>query len=124
MGQVWRLLWRYDSGAVIVAENDGEVISADATRIVVRNNVKKSRNKETKGSDYLDSAVSIYTLAKHQRSNQNTCVNQKPLVVSGQKIKEGEVIADGPSTEQGSLLWGAMFLSRLCLGMGTTSRMR
>ena len=95
-----------DSGAVIVAENDGEVISADATRIVVRNDVKKSRNKETKGSDYLDSAVSIYTLAKHQRSNQNTCVNQKPLVVSGQKIKEGEVIADGPSTEQGELALG------------------
>ena len=95
-----------DSGAVVVAENDGEVISADATRIVVRNNVKKSRNKETKGSGYLDSAVSIYTLAKHQRSNQNTCVNQKPLVVSGQKIKEGEVIADGPSTERGELALG------------------
>ena len=95
-----------DSGAVVVAENDGEVISADATRIVVRNDVKKSRNKETKGSGYLDSAVSIYTLAKHQRSNQNTCVNQKPLVVSGQKIKEGEVIADGPSTERGELALG------------------
>ena len=53
-----------------------------------------------------DSAVSIYTLAKHQRSNQNTCVNQKPLVVSGQKIKEGEVIADGPSTERGELALG------------------
>jgi len=50
--------------------------------------------------------VSIYTLAKHQRSNQNTCVNQKPLVVSGQKIKEGEVIADGPSTERGELALG------------------
>jgi DNA-directed RNA polymerase subunit beta len=95
-----------DSGAVVVAENDGEVISADATRIVVRNDVKKSRNKETNGSDYLDSAVSIYTLAKHQRSNQNTCVNQKPLVVSGQTIKAGEVIADGPSTEQGELALG------------------
>jgi len=95
-----------DSGAVVVAENAGEVISADATRIVVRNDVKKSRNKETEGSGYLDSAVSIYTLAKHQRSNQNTCVNQKPLVVSGQKIKEGEVIADGPSTERGELALG------------------
>jgi len=95
-----------DSGAVVVAGNAGEVISADATRIVVRNNVKKSRNKETEGSGYLDSAVSIYTLAKHQRSNQNTCVNQKPLVVSGQKIKEGEVIADGPSTERGELALG------------------
>ena len=95
-----------DSGAVIVAENDGEVISTDATRIVVRNDVKESRNKGTKGGDYLDSAVSIYTLTKHQRSNQNTCVNQKPLVVTGQKIKEGEVIADGPSTEKGELALG------------------
>ena len=62
--------------------------------------------KRTNDIDYLDSAVSIYTLIKHQRSNQNTCVNQKPLVVSGQKIKEGEVIADGPSTEQGELALG------------------
>ena len=95
-----------DSGAVVVAENDGEVISADATRIVVRNDIKKSRDKKTNDIDYLDSAVSIYTLIKHQRSNQNTCVNQKPLVVSGQKIKKGEVIADGPSTELGELALG------------------
>jgi len=95
-----------DSGAVVVAENDGEIISADATRIVVRNDIKKSHNKKTNGGDCLDSAVSIYTLAKYQRSNQNTCVNQKPLVVSGQKIKEGEVIADGPSTELGELALG------------------
>ncbi len=95
-----------DSGAVIVAENAGEVISADSTRIVVRNNVKKTSNEKIEGGDYLDSAVSIYTLAKFQRSNQNTCVNQKPLVSSGQKIKKGEVIADGPSTELGELALG------------------
>ena len=96
----------YDSGAVIIAEDDGEVISADATRIVVRNDGKKSRNKKMKDRNYLDSTVGIYVLAKYQRSNQNTCVNQKPLVVSGQKIKKGEVIADGPATEQGELALG------------------
>ena len=96
----------YDSGAVIIAEDDGEVISVDATRIVVRNDGKKSRNKKMKDRNYLDSTVGIYLLAKYQRSNQNTCVNQKPLVVSGQKIKKGEVIADGPATEQGELALG------------------
>ena len=96
----------YDSGAVIIAEDDGEVISVDATRIVVRNDGKKSRNKKMKDRNYLDSTVGIYVLAKYQRSNQNTCVNQKPLVVSGQKIKKGEVIADGPATEQGELALG------------------
>jgi DNA-directed RNA polymerase subunit beta len=96
----------YDSGAVIIAEEDGEIISADATRIVVRNDGKKSSGKEAKGGGYLDSTVSIYALAKYQRSNQNTCVNQRPLVVSGQKIKKGEVIADGPATEQGELALG------------------
>jgi DNA-directed RNA polymerase subunit beta len=96
----------YDSGAVIIAEDDGEVISADATRIVVRNDGKKSRNKKMKDKNYLDSTVGIYALAKYQRSNQNTCVNQKPLVVSGQKIQKGEVIADGPATEQGELALG------------------
>ena len=92
--------------SVIIAEDEGEVISGDATRIVVRNDGKKSRNKKMKDRNYLDSTVGIYVLAKYQRSNQNTCVNQKPLVVSGQKIKKGEVIADGPATEQGELALG------------------
>ena len=100
----------YDSGAVIIAEDDGEVISADSARIVVRNGGKKTSSKKMKGSNYLDSTVSIYTLAKFQRSNQNTCVNQRPLVVSGQKIKKGEVIADGPATEQGELALGRNIL--------------
>ena len=71
---------------------------------------KKTSSKKMKGSNYLDSTVSIYTLAKFQRSNQNTCVNQRPLVVSGQKIKKGEVIADGPATEQGELALGRNIL--------------
>lgn len=95
----------HDSGAVVIAENDGEVISADGTRIVIRNNSKLG-SKKRKRRAYLDSNVDIYALAKYQRSNQNTCVNQKPLVTSGQKVKKGEVIADGPSTEQGELALG------------------
>ena len=94
-----------DSGAVIVAENDGEVISVDSARIVVRNNIGRE-DKKIKGKNYLDSTVDIYTLAKYQRSNQNTCVNQRPLVASGEKITKGRVIADGPATEQGELALG------------------
>jgi len=90
-----------DSGAVMVAENDGEVISADASRIVVRT---AKRQKKKKG--LLESNVDIYTLAKYQRSNQNTCINQRPLVRTGEKVKKGQVIADGPSTELGELALG------------------
>jgi DNA-directed RNA polymerase subunit beta len=94
-----------DSGAVVIAENDGEVISADATRIVVRNEAYDYRGK-TKRKRSLESSVDIYTLTKYQRSNQNTCVNQRPLVTSGESVKKGQVIADGPSTELGELALG------------------
>ena len=89
-----------DSGAVIVAEGDGEVISADAARIVVRSSERKRSNR------VMDSKVDIYALSKYQRSNQNTCINQRPLVKTGDKIKKGQVIADGPSTENGELALG------------------
>ncbi len=89
-----------DSGAVIVAESEGEVISADASRIVIRSEVKGKRGRIT------EPKVNIYTLSKYQRSNQNTCVNQKPLVQRGDKIKKGDVIADGPSTDMGELALG------------------
>ncbi|QPJ66739.1 MAG: DNA-directed RNA polymerase subunit beta [Candidatus Nitrohelix vancouverensis] len=95
-----------DSGAVIVAEHDGEVISADATRIVVRTVGKGKGKAKTSRSRLLDSNVDIYTLSKFQRSNQNTCINQKPLVQTGDKVKAGQVIADGPSTELGELALG------------------
>ncbi len=95
-----------DSGAVVVAENKGEVISADSSRIVIRAE-KKSRNKK---DQYLGSKVDIYTLYKYQRSNQNTCINQKPLVVTGQKVEKGQVIADGPSTDCGELALGRNML--------------
>ena len=94
-----------DSGAVVIAESDGEVISADASRIVVRTAGKgRSINR------VMDSKVDIYALSKYQRSNQNTCINQRPLVATGDKIKQGQVIADGPSTENGELALGRNIL--------------
>jgi DNA-directed RNA polymerase subunit beta len=94
-----------DSGAVVIAESDGEVISADASRIVVRTSGKgRSMNR------VMDSKVDIYALSKYQRSNQNTCINQRPLVATGDKIKKGQVIADGPSTENGELALGRNIL--------------
>ncbi|MBI5467532.1 MAG: DNA-directed RNA polymerase subunit beta [Deltaproteobacteria bacterium] len=80
-----------DSGVTILARHPGVVESVDATRIVVRN--------DTGGVD-------IYNLTKFRRSNQNTCLNQKPIVFRGDSLTEGQVIADGPSTEEGELALG------------------
>ena len=88
-----------DSGVTTVAKNDGVVESVDASRIVVRTEGKKT------GSE-----VDIYNLVKYRRSNQNTCVNQRPIVRVGDKVKKGEVIADGPSTEFGELALGQNIL--------------
>ncbi len=85
-----------DSGAVVVARNAGEVISVDAGRIVIRTDAK-SRDQ---------SQVDIYNLTKYDRSNQNTCINQIPIVSLGQKIKKDTVIADGQSTDRGELSLG------------------
>ena len=106
VGTGMEVMVAHDSGAVIIAENNGEVISADATRIVVRTQNKKKGSVKNKLSRLADSNVDIYTLSKYQRSNQNTCVNQKPLVVTGMKVKEGDVLADGPSTDRGELALG------------------
>ena len=95
----------HDSGAMVIAENDGEVISADAVRIVVRTEKKAAGKVKTRRSQ-LDSNVDIYTLSKYQRSNQNTCVNQRPLVSSGDRVRRGDVLADGPSTDHGELALG------------------
>ncbi|MBT6554852.1 MAG: DNA-directed RNA polymerase subunit beta, partial [Candidatus Marinimicrobia bacterium] len=99
----------HDSGAVVVAENDGVVISADATRIVVRTEKRPVRKVKTRRSQ-LDSNVDIYTLNKYQRSNQNTCINQRPRVTSGTQVKQGDVLADGPSTDHGELALGRNIL--------------
>jgi DNA-directed RNA polymerase subunit beta len=83
-----------DSGVTIVAKRDGIVDKIDGKRIVI---------KATDETDFTKSGVDIYNLQKFKRSNQNTCINQKPLVKVGDKIRSGDIIADGPSTKLGEL---------------------
>jgi len=87
-----------DSGVTVVGKRDGVVESVDAERIVVR------ADKQTK--DLRDAGVDIYNLIKYQRSNQNTCINQRPIVVKGERVRSGDVLADGPSTDMGELALG------------------
>jgi len=87
-----------DSGVTVIAKRDGVVEDVDASRIVIR------CEHPSKGDN--DSGVGIYNLIKYQRSNQNTCINQKPIVKRGQRVKRGEVIADGPATDGGELALG------------------
>ena len=87
-----------DSGVTIIAKRDGVVQNVDSSRIVVRVKDEKTEIEE--------SNIDIYNLIKYQRSNQNTCINQRPLVKIGDFIREGEVIADGPATEMGELALG------------------
>jgi DNA-directed RNA polymerase subunit beta len=86
-----------DSGAAIAARRGGVVDQVDATRIVIR---------ATENLDPGKSGVDIYRLQKFQRSNQNTCINQRPLVRMGDRIEKGDIIADGPSTDLGDLALG------------------
>src|SRR3546814_682147 len=86
-----------DSGAAIAAKRAGVVDQVDATRIVIR---------ATEEIEPGRSGVDIYTLMKFQRSNQDTCINQRPLVKVGDVVQKGDVIADGPSTELGELALG------------------
>ncbi len=90
-----------DSGVTIVSRRDGVVESVDSTRIVV---------KADKIVGAGDPGVDIYNLIKYQRSNQNTCINQRPIVLPGDRVKSGDVIADGPSTEMGELALGRNIL--------------
>ena len=85
-----------DSGATIVARRDGVVDQLDGTRIVVR---ATGETDPTRGRRHLPAA-------KFQRSNQSTCINQRPLVRVGDKVEAGDIIADGPSTELGELALG------------------
>jgi DNA-directed RNA polymerase subunit beta len=91
-----------DSGVTVVARRGGSVDSVDASRIVVRVN----DDETTAGEPGVD----IYSLTKYTRSNQNTCINQRPLVKSGDAIKRGDVLADGPSTDLGELALGQNLL--------------
>ncbi|UZE95839.1 DNA-directed RNA polymerase subunit beta [Alkalimarinus alittae] len=87
-----------DSGVCVVAKRGGIIESVDASRIVVRAN-----NDEV---DAGDAGVDIYSLTKYTRSNQNTCINQKPLVKGGDQVARGDVMADGPSVDMGELALG------------------
>jgi len=89
-----------DSGVTVVARRGGIVESVDAARIVVRVHDKEA--SETPD----ESGVDIYNLTKYTRSNQNTCINQRPLVASSDTIDRGDVLADGPSTDMGELALG------------------
>jgi len=91
-----------DSGVTVVARRGGAVDSVDASRIVVRVN----DNETTAGEPGVD----IYNLTKYTRSNQNTCINQRPLVNAGDTIARGDVLADGPSTHLGELALGQNML--------------
>ncbi|HQR39847.1 MAG TPA: DNA-directed RNA polymerase subunit beta, partial [Blastocatellia bacterium] len=89
-----------DSGAVVVAKRDGVVDTVDSERIIIR--------ADNRGSATLsrEVATDIYKLTKFKRSNQNTCINQKPIVRVSQRVRKGDVIADGPCTDQGELALG------------------
>jgi DNA-directed RNA polymerase subunit beta len=90
-----------DSGTSVVAQNDGVVEEVDASRIVIR--------RLAKGGE-LGANVDIYNLTKYQRTNQNTCFNQKPIVQKDDRVSKGDIIADGPSTELGELALGQNIL--------------
>ncbi len=89
-----------DSGAVVVARRDGVVDTVDSERIIIRvdHNVDGTLSREV--------TADIYPLIKFKRSNQNTCINQKPIVHKGERVTKGQVIADGPCTEGGELALG------------------
>ena len=91
-----------DSGVTVVARRGGIVDSVDASRIVVRVN-----DDETSA---VEAGVDIYNLTKYTRSNQNTCINQRPLAKAGDLISGGDVLADGPSTDMGELALGQNLL--------------
>ncbi|KZN12490.1 DNA-directed RNA polymerase subunit beta [Marinomonas sp. TW1] len=87
-----------DSGVCIVARRGGEIESVDASRIVVRVNSEETIAGEA--------GVDIYSLTKYVRSNQNTCINQRTLVMKGEKVASGDIMADGPSVDMGDLALG------------------
>jgi len=87
-----------DSGACLLAGGDGVVEEADANRIVIR--------YDQPGIDGFDTGIGVYHLSKYKKSNQNTCFNQKALVLPGKRVSKGTVLADGPSTEAGELALG------------------
>jgi len=98
-----------DSGAAIAARRTGFIDQVDATRIVVR---------ATEETDAGKPGVDIYRMMKFQRSNQSTCINQKPLVRVGDYVRKGDIIADGPRPTSAIWRLAATSSSPSCLGMG------
>jgi DNA-directed RNA polymerase subunit beta len=90
-----------DSGAVVICKRSGFVDSVDSTRIIIRVEGESENGKRAR-----DAGVDIYTLTKFKRSNQNTCINQVPLVNRGEQVIRGQVLADGPCTDKGELALG------------------
>ena len=110
-----------DSGVVVLAKNGGEIVYVTADTIMIRraadpespNRIINGRTGEAFPGEPKESyprGCDIYTLQKFKRSNQGTCMNQKPIVRKGQQVQDGEVIADGPSTDQGELALGRNIL--------------
>lgn len=94
-----------DSKAVILAENNGKIASVDSRRIIVtKNGELPEGRKKIKHSP--EAGIFVYELRKFMRSNSSTCINQRPIVKKGQSVKIGDVLADGPSTENGELALG------------------
>ncbi len=89
-----------DSGAVVIAKRDGVVDYVDSERIIVK------ADHQVDGTISREVTADIYSLVKFKRSNQNTCINQRPIVVVGERVKKGVVIADGPCTDRGELALG------------------
>jgi len=90
-----------DSGAVVLCQRAGIVDTVDSERVIVRVEGEDIETGESK-----EFGADIYQLTKFRRSNQNTCVNQKPIITAGQRVKKGDALADGPSTDQGELALG------------------
>jgi len=88
----------HDSGVCLLAGGDGVVEEVDANRVVVR--------YEKPGTDGFDTGIGVYRLDKYRKSNQSTCFTQNPLVVPGQRVRKGEILADGPAVEKGELALG------------------
>jgi DNA-directed RNA polymerase subunit beta len=87
-----------DSGATVVTKRAGRVMSVESERIVIKS--------DTLTDDPLDTGVDIYKLVKYRRSNQNTCITQRPIVSAGERVAAGEIVADGPSTDMSELALG------------------
>ena len=104
VGTGMELITAGDSGAVVVCQRPGIVDTVDATRIIVRVGGESADGRRA------DFGADIYTLIKFKRSNQNTCINQRPIVSIGQRVEKGSVLADGPCTDKGELALGRNIL--------------